>query len=307
MNSNTKKGQSGVDLVMTYGWILVVGVGAVIILSQMGTFNPAPCEKNKFGFSQVMPTDWAVYIDSNRIVSKIENWAGGKVRVTGMNVTLGGVECISKDTINMAPGGSSIIILKCSDSPNLKDVYIKGSCYIAEASVDYVDSGNVSYASKGTVRGTIEEGSVTTTTVPALPDLTVTDIYVDVGGSKVHPTVAGQPNPSGEIKYTLSNPGDGAAGTTHSSIAVMGSGTVVIPTVVAAIGSGSSSDAGTGTNFSPCPNAGGWFTVTVCADAQGQITEDDETNNCKSVTWWCQGADNPPIVQLLSPADGSTI
>ena len=294
---------------MTYGWIFVVGIGAVIILSQMGTFTPVPCEKNKFGFSQVMPTDWAVYIDSNRIVSRIENLAGDNVRFTGMNVTLGGVECISADTIVMEPGKAVIVILNCSDAPNLKDQYVKGSCYLADVSINYIASASgVNYVSKGTVRGSVEEGSVTTTPIMPLPDLTVTDIYVDVGsGNKAHPTLAGQPNPIGEIKYTIGNPGNGAAGISYSSIARTGSATVIIGTPVAALGSMSSSDAGTGTNFSPCPNAGGWFTVTVCADAKNQITEDNEANNCKSVTWWCQGTDNPPIVQLLSPADGSTV
>ena len=296
-------------MVMTYGWIFVVGVGAVILLSQMGSFTPVPCDKNKFGFSQIMPVDWAVYIDSNRMVSKIENLAGGKVQVTGMNVTLGDVTCTSTDTVVMNAGQSAIVILTCPGTTKLKDNYLKGSCYTANVTISYLDvSSNANSVSKGTIRGPVEEGNATTTTTPPLPDLTITDIYVDDGsGSKIHPTVAGQPNPNGVINYTISNPGDNAAGASHSSITITGSATSMIPTPIAGIGKGSSSDVNTSESFpSPCPNAGGWFTVTVCANAQAEVNEINTENNCRSVNWWCQGVDMPPIVQLLSPDDGST-
>ncbi len=308
MNSNTKRGQSGVDMVMTYGWVFLLGVGAVILLSQMGTFTSQSCDKVKFGFSQIMPVDWAVYIDSNRMVSRIENLAGGTVNVTGMNMTLGDVTCTSTDTIVMDPGQAAIVVLNCPNSPSLEDKFVKGSCYMADVTINYLDaSSGATSVSKGTIRGPMEEGNVTTTMSAPLPDLAITDIYVDDGlGNKIHPTTAGQPNPSGVIKYTISNIGDNAAGASHSSITVTGSATSLIATPVPALGQGSSSDEGTGKSFNPCPNPGDWFTVTVCANAQGEVNEINTANNCLSVNWWCQGADMPPIVQLLSPDDGST-
>jgi len=38
-------GQSGVDSLLSSGWVVIVGVCAIIVLSQMGAFRSAPCSK----------------------------------------------------------------------------------------------------------------------------------------------------------------------------------------------------------------------------------------------------------------------
>jgi len=43
-------GQSGVDSLLSSGWVVIVGVCAIIVLSQMGAFRSAPCSKNSFWF-----------------------------------------------------------------------------------------------------------------------------------------------------------------------------------------------------------------------------------------------------------------
>ncbi|MFZ2455253.1 MAG: CARDB domain-containing protein [Candidatus Altiarchaeia archaeon] len=288
-------------MVMTYGWIFVVGIGAVILMSQMGLFMPAPVEKTKYGFSQLMPVDWGVYMDSNQVVSRVENWAGDKVQIIGMHVALDEVSCDSAGTVLMEPGRSAIIIMTCSDSPSLSDKFVRGSGYIAEVTISYIDvASGAAYVSKGTVRGPVEEGSVTTTTIPPQADLTIDDLYVDVGGVKVRPTTPPASNPSGPIKYVISNPGDNVAGQSHSSISV--NGVTTNPTVVS-IGNGTGPRVeSSGQNYPvPCPGEG--FTVSVCVDSDGEVSELNEENNCISAEWKCALIDNPPVVELISPCD----
>ena len=285
-------------MVMTYGWIFVVGIGAVILMSQMGSFTPAPCEKTKYGFSQLMPIDWGVYIDTNRIVSKVENWAGDDVRVIGMHVSLDDVSCDSSDIVYMAPGKSAVIIMTCANSPKLSDKYIKGSCYTAAVTINYIDvASGATYESKGTVRGPVEEGNVTTTTLTPEPDLTITRIYEDAG----------------VIKYVIGNPiGDNGApalapGST-SNVSVMDSNGVLISSSLkgagaVAVAGESSPPEDTGLNMAACPTPGAYFKVGVYADWQNNIAEWDETNNYASQDFYCPGLDQPPVVELISPCD----
>ena len=282
-------------MVMTYGWIFVVGIGAVIIMSQMGSFTHAPCEKTKYGFSQLMPIDWGVYIDSNRVVSKVENWAGDAVRVIGMHVSLDDVSCDSSDIVYMEPGLSAVIIMNCSDSPKLSDKNIKGSCYTATVTITYVDvASGATYESKGTVRGPIEEGNVTTTTLTPLSDLTITRIYEDSGGN---------------INYTISNPWhelDAPASTSKVSISdsngvLISSSTLWVPTTIPK--DGGSIDEPTGLNMAACPTPGANFIVGVYADWPDDIIEHDETNNYLNQSFYCPGPDQPPVVELISPGD----
>ena len=294
MNSNNRRGQSGIDMVMTYGWIFVVGIGAVIIMSQIGTFTPVPVERTKYGFSQLMPIDWGVYIDTNRIVSRVENWAGDNVTVIGMHVMLDDVSCDSSDIVYMSPGQNATIIMKCSDSPSLSDKYIKGSAYTAQVTISYVDiASGATYESKGTVRGPLEEGSVTTTTLTPVPDLTITRIYVDAGG---------------DLKYTINNPSPYLdAPVSTSNVSILDSSSVQISSSTPGVGilpkDGGSSDEPVGLNMAACPTPGANFIVSVYADWPKVIPEQDETNNYASESFYCPGPDQPPVVELISPGD----
>jgi|WetSurMetagenome_2_1015567.scaffolds.fasta_scaffold192690_2 hypothetical protein len=296
MNSNNRRGQSGVDMVMTYGWIFVVGIGAVIIMSQMGTFTPVPVEKTKYGFSQLMPVDWGVYMDSNRIVSKIENWAGDKVQIIGMHVAIDDVSCDSSGIVTMSPGQSAIIIMTCSDSPSLADKFIKGSAYTAEVTISYVDvASGATYVSKGTVRGPVEEGSVTTTTSTPLSDLTILSIDAIAGG---------------DIHYVISNPSEDldAPEPSTSGISVQDKSNNIVdtktdPVQVVIPKNGGTSEEATGLNTGACLTPGENYLVTVCADSGNVIPEQYEDNNCLSKSFYCPGPDQPPVVELISPRD----
>jgi len=170
-----KKGQSGVELMMTYGWVVVVGVGAVILLSQMGSFHPVPCEKNRFGFSQVIPTDWGIFRDSNIMIVKLENLAGDPVEVLDATVTLENITCKPDSAVPINPGTDVFLKLKCSSEPSLSEKYNGGDCYRADATFVYQNNvTGYSDESKGNIRGVIEEGNVVTTTTTTSTTTTTT-------------------------------------------------------------------------------------------------------------------------------------
>jgi len=56
-NFNSRKAQAAIELLTSYGWVILAGIGAVVLLSQMGTFTASSCDKSKMGFSQVVPVD----------------------------------------------------------------------------------------------------------------------------------------------------------------------------------------------------------------------------------------------------------
>jgi len=151
-------GQSGVDSLLSSGWVVIVGVCAIIVLSQMGAFRSAPCSKNSFGFSQVVPTDWAAYRENNIAVISIENWAGDPVDLSESRVSIGDVTCSNVSPITLNSGDRAILVLECSQNPGLSDKYLSGDCYTGSVSFTYFNARtqNPGY-SKGKVSGPVED------------------------------------------------------------------------------------------------------------------------------------------------------
>ena len=170
---NFVKGQSGVESLLSYGWIILVAVGAIILLSNMGTFKPVPCEKKSFGFSYVIPLDWAVYRENNIIVAEIENQGSNAINLLKAEFIVGNTVCSNETNLYLEPGIRKIIIVNCSEVDRLTDTHLAGDCYDMSATLSYLISGT-GYKSKGKLYGKIEEGisstgisSITTSTSDA--------------------------------------------------------------------------------------------------------------------------------------------
>ena len=194
---------------MTYGWIVVVGVGAVVLLSQMGTFRPSPCEKNRFGFSQVIPLDWGVFRDSNVIIVKLENLAGNQIEVTNATVVLGNITCVAESSIVMDQGTDAFLKLICANNPRLSVIYNRGDCYRADGTFKYTDKvTGFSDESKGNIRGVIEEGNVVTTTTVTTTTTTTTGLFDDAKYiSQVIPKTMLSPGEVMAVTVTMKNNG----------------------------------------------------------------------------------------------------
>jgi hypothetical protein len=165
--SKNSSGQSGVDLMLSYAWIVILGAGAIIILSQSGSFNEVKCEHNTFGFSQIVPADWAVYRDTNTVVLRIQNIAGDPVEIAGITAAIGNTSCIKSNAVPLNTGGEAIVVLDCSGGSAALEEYALGSCYIGDIEFKYVNTRTQSEGtSKGRIRGPVEEGFATDLTTP---------------------------------------------------------------------------------------------------------------------------------------------
>jgi hypothetical protein len=169
------RGQSGVEVLVSYGWVVVVAVVGVFLLNQMGVFKPIPCERNKIAFSEVVPLDWGVYVGSNSVVMQVENYAGEDVVITGVNVSsLRGVECVQDMLgVSLGSGERTVLIVNCSVNPSVPDRFLVGECYWSEVSIAYFNTIlEESYRSSGRLSGPVEQGvgavsAVITTNVAA--------------------------------------------------------------------------------------------------------------------------------------------
>ena len=158
-----RRGQAGAEALVTYGVVVVVVAGAVVLLSNTGIFKQTTCEKYKVGFSEVVPKDWAIYRDSDRVALQLENWADHDLDITNINLSIGTISCTSYASFVLPAGSSGLTVLLCQ--PKLSDRYVVGECYSSEVTIDYVNTVlDQPYKSSGRLTGSYEAGSVATTT-----------------------------------------------------------------------------------------------------------------------------------------------
>jgi hypothetical protein len=153
---NSKKAQSAIEFLSNYGWVILVGISSVVILSNMGAFRMGSCERLSYGFSQIVPTDWVVSLSTSSMVIVLENWAGDQLEITKASVVIADAECSYDGSVLVEPGANAVFTLNCSEK--LKNARSIGECYTSDVSVEYKNarSGN-SDTSKGKLRGTIED------------------------------------------------------------------------------------------------------------------------------------------------------
>ena len=195
---NGGKGQSGIEVFTTYGWVVLVAVGGILILSQVGVFRPSHCDKSRIGFSQVVPVDWAAYMSPDSFALKLENWAGDAVSVTGVTVSLQQVDCGGAASIGIGAGDSTVVALSCVGS--MSEKYAVGDCYSADVDITYVNqrSGNIE-KSKGKVRGSIEVGAVATSTTTTSTSTTTTTTTTSTSTTTTIPPELELLSPAGVI------------------------------------------------------------------------------------------------------------
>ncbi|MFH1403074.1 MAG: hypothetical protein ABIH11_02260 [Candidatus Altiarchaeota archaeon] len=89
-NSLSRRGQSSIEFLMTYGWAILVIVIAVIVAWQWGFFSIGETVKpGSFGFWGVVPNDFVMTQDGTLYVSLL-NTVGSNVTVLYYNASMGG-------------------------------------------------------------------------------------------------------------------------------------------------------------------------------------------------------------------------
>ncbi len=159
-----RNAQVAIEFLSNYGWVVLVGLTAIIVISQMGTFRPTSCDKMRTGFSEVVPVDWSVSAGSSSMVLFVQNWAGDPVEISNVSVFFtGGGNCslVGAD-IDMTPGNSTWVFLNCSFGSG---GYPEEDCFSSELVFDYVNMRSLNSGfSKGKIRGSFESLTIMTTT-----------------------------------------------------------------------------------------------------------------------------------------------
>jgi uncharacterized protein (UPF0333 family) len=83
------KGQTALEYLMTYGWMLIIIAIVGVVLYQYGVFTPPATPPGCTGFSQAKPIDWKMSTASNgNLTLTLINDAGTKIRITSVNATI---------------------------------------------------------------------------------------------------------------------------------------------------------------------------------------------------------------------------
>ena len=175
-NIRHRKAQAAIELISSYGWVILMGIGAIIVLSQMGIFNPTLCPKSSYGFSQIVPKDWVAWIETDAVLIYVANWAGDEMQVTTGTVDLGeGVNCTLLYPVTFLPGDEALLIFDCAGTLLNSKKYSEGSCFTAQVSFNYTNTNTGgSEQSKGKIRGTMGRSNTITTTSSTTMSTTTT-------------------------------------------------------------------------------------------------------------------------------------
>jgi len=83
------KGQTALEYLMTYGWMLIIIAIVGVVLYQYGIFTPPPTPPGSTGFSQAKPIDCKASVqNSGNLTLTLINDAGTKIRITSVNATI---------------------------------------------------------------------------------------------------------------------------------------------------------------------------------------------------------------------------
>jgi hypothetical protein len=165
-----------VDYLTANAWVVLVSIVGILVLWQIGLFTPPVPKRGSMGFSQLMPTDWAVSTDDLAYV-RLKNDAGipVKIPVGGLDLMVQNVRCNSSpspsENVTIKPGTSRLFILQCLSPPTVSENFKAGDYYEGDLTMDYVNTVSGRYhISVGKVFGPIEGrvvfGGPPSTTLP---------------------------------------------------------------------------------------------------------------------------------------------
>ena len=112
MKLSTKRSQSALEYMMTYGWAILIIVIVAVILYSMGIFNPASSISTTVtGFSST-PVSSAIFTDNGGLSLSVQNSVGYPIEITNITATTttGGKVTIEPN-ITLLPGKSQVLVL----------------------------------------------------------------------------------------------------------------------------------------------------------------------------------------------------
>src|SRR5271157_919763 len=155
MNKESKRGQTSLDFLMTYGWALLLIVIVVGALFALGIFNVGSfVGQRATGFPQVGVDAWNIN-SIGTLTLRLQNFAGTDIRVTGVNVTYGTI-AFSYPISNVSIPNS-----RTSDAFPVGNItgLSPGQYYTLPLRITYTDPNNFVYTETGTISGTVGAGA----------------------------------------------------------------------------------------------------------------------------------------------------
>lgn len=153
MDTKRKKGQAGLDFLMTYGWALLIIVLIIAALFALGVFDVGSFVGSRAsGFTEIGVVGWNL-ADNGDFTIMLENHAGKSVTIDEINATYK-TESIGYSTpIDLGNGmRTGTLSVGTFTSPDAA-----GSPFTITVGVAYTDSETgFEYSDSGTVTGTVE-------------------------------------------------------------------------------------------------------------------------------------------------------
>ena len=108
----SKRSQSALEYMMTYGWAILIIVIVAVILYSMGIFNPSSSITTTITGFQKTPISSAIFTDNGGLSLSVQNSVGYPIKITNITATtLTGGKVIIEPNITLLPGKSQVLVL----------------------------------------------------------------------------------------------------------------------------------------------------------------------------------------------------
>jgi hypothetical protein len=163
------KGQSSLEFMMTYGWVMVIIMIVTVVMWQWGMFSfGGKIEPGSFGFWGVVVfggNDFRLDTDGKLQIALL-NMAGANITLLTANVSIGPfqTDCdVASQSCLKEPGGAVSTVIPSGglrilefENPNFREN--EGKRFDAYVTIQYNDSrtGDMIYQSSGRIWGNVE-------------------------------------------------------------------------------------------------------------------------------------------------------
>ena len=147
----SKRSQSALEYMMTYGWAILIIVIVAVILYSMGIFNPSSSITTTITGFQQTPISSALCTPTGVLVVSIEDVTGNLINITTVNSTVNGKTATTNPNQLINPGNSARVLILggCSN--------ISNTHFSSQIKITYKEPGQQlpgPYISTGSIIGT---------------------------------------------------------------------------------------------------------------------------------------------------------
>jgi len=148
----SKKAQSAMEYLMTYGWAILIVIIVAAALYALGVFNPATFTgRTATGFQTIgAPIDWDLDSSGQLTLVLANNKMATTLNIHSINASTGNYQGTNITEISLAPGASGyqVIVPISGYTP------AQGSTYSVKVTITY-DTGGLNHTDTGTLTGVV--------------------------------------------------------------------------------------------------------------------------------------------------------